>query len=109
MPPKKKRNKLDNMTEEERKVFLEQQMLAEEEERKRKEEMLGQFLKDKLAKEEKNTKFNLTKLQNQWRAIMRQGKLTQVSKTIQILQIVLIYQSSEILWLAKFSIKSFSR
>lgn len=28
---------------------------------------------DKLAKEEKSTKFNLNKLQNQWRVIMREG------------------------------------
>ena len=36
--------------------------------------MCFQF-QDKLLKEEKSTKFNLNKLQNQWRVIMREGKL----------------------------------
>ena len=43
------------MTEEERIVYLEQKMLAEEEMKKKKEDMLAQFLKDKLHKEEKVT------------------------------------------------------
>lgn len=61
------------MTEEERVHFYETQLLAEEENRKKKEELLTQFLKDKLAKEEKANEFNKLKLQNQWRAIMREG------------------------------------
>lgn len=36
--------------------------------------MCFQF-QDKLLKEEKSTKFNLNKLQNQWRVIMREGTL----------------------------------
>ena len=62
------------MTEEERVHFYETQLLAEEENRKKKEELLTQFLKDKLAKEEKANEFNKLKLQNQWRAIMREGR-----------------------------------
>ena len=70
---KGKKGKLAKMTEEQRILFMEQKLLAEEEMRRKKEEMLTQFLKDKLLKEEKSTKFNLTKLQNQWRVIMREG------------------------------------
>ncbi|CAB3996316.1 Hypothetical predicted protein [Paramuricea clavata] len=88
MPPKKKKSgakKLANMTEEERMIYLEQKRLAEEEMRKKKEEMLTQFLKDKLGKEEKNAKFNLHKLQNQWRVIMRESKAQDLKKDIEIL------------------------
>ena len=73
---KKLAKKLAAMSEEERAFFLEQQKLAEEEAQKKKEEMLSRFLKDKLAKEEQSTKLNLVKLQEQWRNIMRKGKLT---------------------------------
>ena len=48
--------------------------MAEEENRKKKEELLTQFLKDKLSKEEKANEFNKLKLQNQWRSIMREGE-----------------------------------
>merc|ERR1711962_1946573 len=47
--------------------------------------MLTQFLKDKLTKEEKATKFNMTKLQNQWRVIMRESKSAALKKDILIL------------------------
>ena len=69
-----KKGKLAKMTEEERILYLEQKLLAEEEMRRKKEEMLTQYLKDRLSKEEKNTKFNMAKLQNQWRVIMRESK-----------------------------------
>lgn len=52
---------------------MERKALAEEEMKRKKEDMLTQFLKDKLAKEEKSSKFNLSKLQHQWRVIMREG------------------------------------
>lgn len=74
-----------HMTEEERVHFYETQLLAEEENRKKKEELLTQFLKDKLAKEEKANEFNKLKLQNQWRAIMREAKATELCKEIEIL------------------------
>lgn len=76
MPPKKKGNKgkIGRMTEEERILHMERKALAEEELKRKKEDMLTQFLKDKLAKEEKSSKFNLNKLQHQWRVIMREGK-----------------------------------
>lgn len=74
-----------HMSEEERVHFYETQLLAEEENRKKKEELLTQFLKDKLAKEEKANEFNKLKLQNQWRAIMREAKATELCKDIEIL------------------------
>lgn len=89
MPKKKKKsgkaNKLAKMTEEERVLYMEQQRLAEEEMRKKKEDMLSQFLKDKLTKEEKATKFNLNKLNHQWRNIMREAKSKELKKDIEIL------------------------
>lgn len=76
---------MKNMTEEERVHFYETQLLAEEENRKKKEELLTQFLKDKLSKEEKANEFNKLKLQNQWRSIMREAKATALCKDIEIL------------------------
>ena len=75
MPPKKKagKGKLARMTEEERILHMERKLLAEEEMKRKKEDMLTQFLKDKLSKEEKCSKFNQNKLQHQWRVIMREG------------------------------------
>jgi len=82
---KKKGKKLANMTEEEKLIYMEQKRLAEEEMRKKKEDMLNQFLKDKLVREEKNSKFNMNKLQNQWRVIMREAKGQELKKDIEIL------------------------
>ncbi|XP_078680294.1 dynein regulatory complex subunit 2-like [Branchiostoma floridae x Branchiostoma belcheri] len=82
---KGKKGKLAKMTEEERIVYLEQQALAEEEMRKKKEDMLTQYLKDKLTKEEKFTRFNLNKINNQWRAIMRESKSKELRRDIEIL------------------------
>lgn len=86
MPKKKKKSgKMAKMTEEERLAYQEQQRLAEEEMRKKKEDMLTSFLKDKLSKEEKATKFNLNKLNHQWRNIMREAKSKELKKDIEIL------------------------
>ncbi|KAL5016348.1 hypothetical protein ScPMuIL_005937 [Solemya velum] len=88
MPGKKKgkkSGKLSKMTEEERLAYEEQKRLAEEEMKKKKEDMLTQFLKDKLSKEEKATRFNLNKLNNQWRNIMREAKSKELKKDIEIL------------------------
>ncbi|XP_013416544.1 coiled-coil domain-containing protein 65 [Lingula anatina] len=83
--PKKKSGKLSKMTEEERLLYMETQRLAEEEMRKKKEDMLTQFLKDKLSKEERASKFNLYKLNHQWRNIMREAKSKELKKDIEIL------------------------
>ncbi len=78
MPPKRKKTggkKGGRKTEADRILLMEQKMLAEEEMKRKKEDMLTQFLKDKLAKEEKSSKFNMNKLQHQWRVIMRECKI----------------------------------
>ncbi|XP_065055423.1 dynein regulatory complex subunit 2-like [Rhopilema esculentum] len=87
MAPKKKaaKGKLARMTEEERILQMEKKALAEEEMKRKKEDMLTQFLKDKLAKEEKSSKFNISKLQHQWRVIMREAKAHDLKKDIEIL------------------------
>lgn len=74
MADKKLAKKLAKMSEEERAAYLEKQKLLEEENQRRKEEMLSRFLKDKLVKEEKASKLNMLKIQNQWRDIMRKSK-----------------------------------
>ncbi|CAK8679800.1 dynein regulatory complex subunit 2-like isoform X2 [Clavelina lepadiformis] len=81
----KKGGKLAKMSEEERILYLEQKALAEEEMRKKKEDMLMQFLKDKLSKEEKSSKVNLNKINQQWRQIMRESKSKELLKDIEIL------------------------
>ncbi|XP_071166251.1 dynein regulatory complex subunit 2-like [Mytilus edulis] len=88
MAPKKKgkkSGKMSKMTEEERMAYEEQKRLQEEEMKKKKEDMLTQFLKDKLAKEERATKYNLNKLNHQWRNIMREAKSKELRKEIEIL------------------------
>ncbi|XP_067932597.1 dynein regulatory complex subunit 2-like [Watersipora subatra] len=85
MPKKKGSGKLAKMTEEERVLYLEQQRVAEEELRKKKEDMLVVYLKEKLAKEEKASRFNISKLNHQWRNIMREAKSRELKKDIEIL------------------------
>ncbi|VDI16575.1 Hypothetical predicted protein [Mytilus galloprovincialis] len=82
---KKSGGKLSKMTEEERLAYEEQKRLGEEEMKKKKEDMLTQFLKDKLSKEERATKYNLNKLNHQWRNIMREAKSKELRKEIEIL------------------------
>lgn len=74
MADKKLAKKLAKMTEEERTAYLDQQRQLEEDNQRKKEEMLSRFLKEKLIKEEKASKLNMVKIQNQWRDIMRKSK-----------------------------------
>lgn len=83
--PKKKGSGKKSMSEDERIAYEEQKRLAEEEMRKKKEDVLAQFLKDKLSKEEKATRYNLNKLNHQWRNIMREAKAKELKKDIEIL------------------------
>lgn len=73
------------MTEEERILYMEQQRLEEDAARKRKEDLLSQYLKDKLDKEEKATRANMYKLNHQWRTLMREAKSKQLKLEIEIL------------------------
>ncbi|XP_072104905.1 dynein regulatory complex subunit 2 isoform X2 [Mobula birostris] len=82
---KQKTKKLDLMSEEERLLYMRQKMLDEEEIQRRKEEMLSQFLKDKLSKEQHNTRINILKLTEKWRTVMREAKAADLRKDIEIL------------------------
>ncbi|NXS39379.1 DRC2 protein, partial [Balaeniceps rex] len=66
-------------------LLLQSQALAEEEAAKTKGEMLTLFLKDKLAKEERNSTLNLHKLSTQWRAVLRETKDKELRQDIEIL------------------------
>jgi len=77
--------KLKNMTDEERVLYMEQKMLLEAEARKKKEDLLNELLKEKLLKEEKNSKNNLNKINYQWRSIMRDAKAKELLKDIEIM------------------------
>ena len=73
------------MTDEERVLYMEQKMLLEAEARKKKEDLLNELLKEKLLKEEKNTKNNMNKINYQWRSIMRDSKAKELLKDIEIM------------------------
>ncbi|XP_022530601.2 dynein regulatory complex subunit 2 [Astyanax mexicanus] len=73
------------MTEEERLVYLQQKAQAEEDNARRKEDMLTQFLKDKLQKEERNSAINLHKLRQQWRTVLRQTRSVELRNDISVL------------------------
>ncbi|CAL1546681.1 unnamed protein product [Lymnaea stagnalis] len=91
MPPKPKakgkKRKLSTagMTDEEKLAYEEMKKFAEEELQRKKELLLRKYMKDKLAKEEKNTRYNLNKLNHQWRNIMREAKSKELKKDIEIL------------------------
>ncbi|XP_062386488.1 dynein regulatory complex subunit 2-like [Sardina pilchardus] len=85
MPKKGGKGKQAAMTEEERLAYMQQKAQAEEEMAKRKEDMLTLFLKEKLQKEEKNSAVNLHKLTQQWRAVLRQTRATELRRDISIL------------------------
>ncbi|TRY93751.1 hypothetical protein DNTS_011684 [Danionella cerebrum] len=75
---KKGGGKLVGLTEEEKLLYLQQKAQAEEEMAKRKEDMLTNFLKDKLQKEERNSVVNLHKLRQQWRVVLTQTKMEEL-------------------------------
>lgn len=77
--------KMKNMTDEERVLYMEQKMMLEAEARKKKEDLLNELLKEKLIKEEKNSKNNLNKINYQWRSIMRDAKAKELLKDIEIM------------------------
>ncbi|OAF64733.1 Coiled-coil domain-containing protein 65, partial [Intoshia linei] len=82
---RKKADKLAKMTEEEKLLYLDQQKAAEEEMARKKEDLLIEFLRDKLEKEMKATKFNMNKLNHQWRNVMRDLKSKELKREIEIL------------------------
>jgi len=70
----------------EEKLLAEQQAAIEQkaEEEKRKE-LATQFLREKLAQEEQNTRVSVRKLNEQWRQILRQAKTADLKNEIEIL------------------------
>ncbi|XP_073340412.1 dynein regulatory complex subunit 2 [Pagrus major] len=87
MPKKAKKGggKGGGKTEEERLLYLRQRAQAEEEMAKQKEEILTQFLKDKLQREQRNTAVNLLKLNEGWRSILRQTRTAELREDIAVL------------------------
>ncbi|KAH0629153.1 hypothetical protein JD844_011008 [Phrynosoma platyrhinos] len=83
--PKKKARKRAALSEEERLLMMQQKQLAEEEMTKKKQDMLAQFLKEKLAKEEHNSTVNMHKINLQWRTVLREIKARELRKDIEIL------------------------
>ncbi|XP_059149144.1 dynein regulatory complex subunit 2-like isoform X2 [Physella acuta] len=82
---KARKDSTEGMTEEEKLAYEEMKRYAEEEMKRKKEHLLKIFMKDKLAKEEKATRYNLNKLNHQWRNIMREAKSKELKKDIEIL------------------------
>jgi len=81
----KGKSKNANLTEEERHQKELEKRAAEEAERIAQQQMILNYLKDKLAKEEKYSRLNNKKLVEKWRAIMRQAKSAELKKEIVIL------------------------
>ncbi|XP_028854760.1 dynein regulatory complex subunit 2 [Denticeps clupeoides] len=73
------------MNEEEWLLYMQQKARAEEEMEKKKEDMLNLFLKDKLQKEERNSRLNQNKLTEQWRGILRESRAAELRRDIEIL------------------------
>ncbi|KAJ8358699.1 hypothetical protein SKAU_G00152240 [Synaphobranchus kaupii] len=81
----KKGGKKGSLTEEERLLFVQQRGVAEKERAKQKEDMLTQFLKDKLRKEERNSVVNRHKLTERWRIVFRQTRAQELRRDIEVL------------------------
>ncbi|NXP46902.1 DRC2 protein, partial [Heliornis fulica] len=67
-------------------LLLQSQAQAEEEAAKKKEKMLALFLKDKLAKEERNSTLNNHRLNAEWWAVLRGIKDKELRTDINILR-----------------------
>lgn len=86
MPPKKKKDPTKDMTEEEKAAYWEAKKAEEEEILKNQERALLDFLKEKVAREDKYTKTNMLKIQEKWRIIMRDIKSDSLKKEINSMQ-----------------------
>ncbi|KFO33454.1 dynein regulatory complex subunit 2 isoform X2 [Fukomys damarensis] len=83
--PKKGKKAKTSLSNEEQLLLFQQKLLVEEELAKKKERLLSQFLKDKLAKEERNSALNLNKINMQWRTVLREIKTRELHRDIEIL------------------------
>ncbi|KAM9214613.1 LOW QUALITY PROTEIN: dynein regulatory complex subunit 2 [Leptosomus discolor] len=86
MPKKRRPRAAAPMAAEDELLLLQSQALAKEEEAKMKGELLGRFLKDKLAKEKQSSTLSLHKLNTQWRAVLRVAKAEELRQDIEILR-----------------------
>ncbi|KAM9842567.1 dynein regulatory complex subunit 2 [Aulostomus maculatus] len=80
----KKTKKIGGKTDEEKLLQLHQRVQADGETNRKREELLTLFLKDKLQKEERNTAVNLLKLNEGWRAILRQTQSAELQDDIDV-------------------------
>ncbi|CAB3227186.1 unnamed protein product [Arctia plantaginis] len=83
MTKKGKVNKLARMSDEERARYLQHRADIEEEARRRKQELISKFIKNKLDKEEAYSRLNTSKINQEWRFILRKIKCKQMTLDIQ--------------------------
>ncbi|CBY31781.1 unnamed protein product [Oikopleura dioica] len=77
--------KAPKMSEEERLQWEADKAAAEADAERAEKEMILNYMKDKLAREEKYSRLNNKKLIEKWRSIMRQSKSAELKKELQIL------------------------
>ncbi|XP_066600429.1 dynein regulatory complex subunit 2-like [Prorops nasuta] len=75
---KSKGRKLDRMNEEERARYLQHRAELELEAKRRKQQLIATFIKNKLKHEETFSRLNTSKINEQWRFILRQIKCTEL-------------------------------
>ncbi|KAK7870717.1 hypothetical protein R5R35_009869 [Gryllus longicercus] len=74
MGKKGKGSRLARMTEEERARYMQHRAALEEEARRRKQQLVATFMRNKLRHEDAFTRLNAAKINQQWRALLRQAK-----------------------------------
>uniref|UniRef100_T1GIU1 Dynein regulatory complex subunit 2 n=1 Tax=Megaselia scalaris TaxID=36166 RepID=T1GIU1_MEGSC len=74
------KNKLAKMSEEERARYLQHRADVEVETRRRKQQLISLYMKNKLKKEENFSRLNLSKINQEWRSILRNIKCEQLRK-----------------------------
>ncbi|KAF5308043.1 hypothetical protein FQR65_LT06418 [Abscondita terminalis] len=79
-------NRLARMSDEERTKYLQRKADAEEEARRRKEQLLTNFMKNKLKKEDAFSRLNVAKINQYWHQIMRVEKCEYMKKDVEHLR-----------------------
>ncbi|XP_059484130.1 dynein regulatory complex subunit 2 [Neocloeon triangulifer] len=85
MAPKKKgkQNKLAKMSDEERLRYLQHKATQEEEARRRKQQLVANFVKIKLNREDAFTRINQAKLHEHWRHVLRKAKCKEIKQELE--------------------------
>ncbi|KAL5280408.1 CCDC65 family protein [Megaselia abdita] len=81
------KNKLAKMSEEERARYLQHRADVEVETRRRKQQLISLYMKNKLKKEENFARLNLSKINQEWRSILRNIKVEQLRKEFHQIEI----------------------